>query len=153
MFLLVNHLTGLETFQWPEGDSLRVLLISCACDLVLNAAVCVGVVATSALFMLLGMLLVVPCGFLLELILGELITTNPLDITGIVLVSVGCLIFYTLDLAKSWCARRHSRGELTRAATTVPMTTLTKSDEKLVQGSITSTVDNEEIIDSEIDVL
>ncbi len=104
--LLLNHVTGLEPLVWPTGNTAKVVAIACVCDFVLNCALMVGTLITSALFMSLGMLLVLPCGFLVQLVLGEGVSTAPLDIVAVVLIAVGCLAFNAWDVAAQWWRRR-----------------------------------------------
>jgi drug/metabolite transporter (DMT)-like permease len=104
--LVFNHVVGIEPLAWPTGNTAKVVAITCACDFVLNCALMVGTLATSALFMSLGMLLVLPCGFLLQLILGEGEATAPLDIVAVVLIAAGCLVFNAWDVTFEWGQQR-----------------------------------------------
>jgi drug/metabolite transporter (DMT)-like permease len=106
LVLLFNHVVGLEPLAWPTDNTLKVVAISCGCDFVLNCALMVGTLITSALFMSLGMLLVFPCGFLLQLALGEGAATAPLDIVAVVLIAAGCLVFNAWDWAVEWGRQR-----------------------------------------------
>jgi len=84
---------GFEHFDLPpDKDSLYILIEICVLDVIFNAALVLGVTVTSPYLVGIGLLLVIPCSFLADIVLGKLKTVCWIQISGIVLIVVGFLI-------------------------------------------------------------
>lgn len=90
----MGHYSGLEPFEWPYGSGLRSMIISMAMDVLLNAALLVGALLLSPVFMAVGSLLTIPAGVLVELLFGSTHMTL-VQACGVVLILVGSLSFET----------------------------------------------------------
>ncbi len=103
---MIGHYTGLEPFEWPYGSGLQSMVISMAMDVLLNAALLVGSLLVSPVFMAVGSLLTIPVGVVVELLVGATLMSF-VQGCGVALILLGSLSFEvgeTLFRCALYCA-------------------------------------------------
>ncbi|KAH3756630.1 solute carrier family 35, member F3/4 [Pelomyxa schiedti] len=93
--LLIWDATGWETFEFPSGEVLGLLILSALLQLGYNYTLNVGIVIASPLYMRIATICALPVSFLVDTLLFD-VPFNWLRITGAGVVSIGFVLFATI---------------------------------------------------------
>ena len=91
-FLLIAHLTGLESFQLPSTRAALLILLSSVLDSFSNILILFGIVLSSPLFVSMGALLALPASAAADYIVHNIVM-NYLSMAGALLILIGFVGF------------------------------------------------------------